>query len=160
MKTQRQTTFEGFSPGLFGFLWGLFENNSKDWFDSHRNEYANDVLKPARALVAELGAVLGVLSQELDVEPRVGRTLSRINNGARFQKSRPPYRPYVYLGFPRRGTKWSGGSLLHVGLFPHGISVGFYPGGPDKLQIGPIQDSIRQNLRVFQKYLDQRRIAQ
>ena len=159
MKTKRQNAFQGFSPRLFRFLWGLSENNSKDWFDLHSDEFVREVLEPAKALVAEIGAVLGTLSPELEVEPKVGRTVSRINNGARFH-NRPPFRPYLYLGFPRRGARWSSGSLLHVGLFPHGVSVGFYPGSPHKLRLGPIHESIKQNLRVFQKYLDQRRIPE
>jgi hypothetical protein len=48
--------------------------------------------------------------------------------------------------------------LLCVGIFPHGVSVGFYSGGRDRLPALPIQETIRQNPRAFQKYLDQRRI--
>jgi uncharacterized protein (DUF2461 family) len=156
----KNASFEGFSPALFGFLWDLSENNSKDWFDAHRRIYTAEVLRPIKALVGEIGGILGSLNEDMEVEPRIGRTVSRINNDTRFHKHRPPYRPYIYLGFPRRGAKWSSGSLLCVGIFPQGVSVGFYSGGRAKLPGHAIQETIKQNPRVFQKYLDQRRIPE
>ncbi|HWC78132.1 MAG TPA: DUF2461 family protein [Blastocatellia bacterium] len=154
-----RTRFEGFSPSLFRFLRGLTANNNKEWFDAHRRQYEDDLLGVAKAFVGELGPILHMLNQELETEPRVGRTLSRISNDMRFHKNRPPYRPHLYIGFSRRGEKWSCAPLLYVGIFPHGVSVGFYPGGHHELQTGPIQNAIKDNIQLFQRYLRDRRIA-
>lgn len=151
--------FQGFSAGLFKFLSGLAENNNKPWFDEHRREYEASVLGPIKAFVAELGPIVHMLNEELETEPRVGRTVSRISNDIRFHKNRPPYRPFIYVSFPRRGDKWSSGPLLYAGIYPKGVSVGFYPGGHNPLRTGPIQTAIKKNLRLFQRYLDERRIA-
>jgi len=150
--------FEGFSPKLFRFLSGLSANNNKPWFDEHRAEYESEVLSTAKAFVAELGPILRMLNEELETEPRVGRTLSRISNDMRFHKNRPPYRPVIYVSFPRRGEKWSCGGLLYAGIYPKGVSVGFYPGGHNPPLTGPVQEAIKKNLRLFQRYLDERRI--
>jgi Conserved hypothetical protein (DUF2461) len=151
--------FEGFSAGLFRFLSGLVENNNKPWFDEHRAEYHAEVLGPIKAFTAELSPILHMLNEDFETEPRVGRTISRINNDIRFHKNRPPYRPFIYIGFPRRGQKWSNSALLYAGIYPSGVSVGFYPGGHRELRTGPIQEKIKKNSRLFQRYLDERGIA-
>jgi uncharacterized protein (TIGR02453 family) len=152
--------FEGFSPQLFSFLSGLSSNNNKPWFDEHRDEYESKVLGPIKAFVNELGPIVRMLNQDLETEPRVGKTVSRISNDMRFHKNRPPYRPFLYVTFPRRGDKWSSGALLYAGVYPKGVSVGFYPGGHQPLKAGPIQQAIKRNLRLFQRYLDDRNIPQ
>jgi uncharacterized protein (TIGR02453 family) len=152
--------FRGFSTALFQFLSELVENNSKEWFDAHRDEYKADVLDPIKGFVSELGPVMRMLNEEFDIEPRVGRTISRINNDLRFHKNRPPYRPSIHVAFPRRGKKWASEAMLYLAISGHGISVGFYPGGYKQPRTGPVQEGIRKNLRLFQRYLDERRISE
>lgn len=153
-----RTRFGGFSPDLFTFLSGLAENNNKAWFDEHRAEYESMVLGPIKAFVAELGAIVHMLNEDFETEPRVGKTVSRISNDMRFHKNRPPYRPFIYVSFPQRGDKWSSGPVLYAGIYPKGVSVGFYPGGHNPPRTGPIQNAIKANLKLFQRYLDERRI--
>lgn len=152
--------FEGFSTDLFQFLSGLAENNNKPWFDVHRRQYEAEVLGPIKAFVAELGPIIHMLNEEIETEPRVGRTISRISNDMRFHKNRPPYRPVIYIGFSRRGEKWSNSALLYAGIYPNGVSLGFYPGGHGQLRTGPMKEAIKKNLRPFQRYLDERGIAE
>jgi uncharacterized protein (TIGR02453 family) len=155
MKTTR---FEGLSADLFKFLSGLTENNNKPWFDEHRDEYESTVLGPIKAFVTELGAIVHMLNEDFETEARVGKTVSRISNDMRFHKNRPPYRPFIYVSFPRRGDKWSSGPLLYAGIFPKGVSVGFYPGGHNPMRTGPIQNAIKANLKLFERYLSERQI--
>jgi uncharacterized protein (TIGR02453 family) len=154
-----ESRFKGFSADLFGFLRDLAENNNKEWFDKHRRFYREEVLGGVKSFVGEIGPILQMLNEEFEVEPRVGRTISRINNDVRFNRNRSPYRPFVYVTFPRRGRKWNDDALLYCGIYGHGVSVGFWPGGHQKLRVGPVQEAIKSNLRLFQKYLDERRIA-
>lgn len=151
--------FEGFRPGLFQFLSGLVENNNKPWFDEHRREYEAEVLGPVKAFVTEMGPIIHMLNEDFETEPRVGRTISRINNDIRFHKNRPPYRPFIYIAFPQRGHKWSNSAVLYVAITVKGVSLGFFPGGHKELHTGPIQQRIKNNTRLFQRYLDERGIA-
>ena len=152
--------FEGFSAQLFQFLRGLSENNNKPWFDEHRREYETQVFGPIKAFVVELGPILHMLNEEIETEPRVGRTLSRIANDMRFHKNRPPYRPVIYVTFPRRGQKWFNSAMLYAGIYPNGVSIGFYSGAHKETQTGPIQETIKKNSRLFQSYLDERGIPE
>jgi hypothetical protein len=118
------------------------------------------VFAPIKAFVAELGPILHMLNEDFETEPRVGRTISRISNDMRFQKNRPPYRPVIYVTFPRRGQKWFNSAMLYAGIYPSGVSIGFYPGGHRDLRTGPIQETIKKNARLFQNYLNQRDIVE
>ncbi len=151
--------FEGFSPKLFEFFRELAANNNKDWFDENRSLYQTEVLDSVKSFVTDFGPIMRMLNEEFESEPRVGRTISRINNDIRFHKNRPAYRHFMYVSFPRRNTKWTSEALLYVGIYTHGVGVGFYPGGYRKLRKAPLQESIGLNLRLFQKYLDERLIA-
>jgi len=159
-KSVSKVRFEGFRPAMFQFLSALTQNNNKPWFDEHRREYEAEVLGPAKAFVAELGPIVHMLNEDLETEARVGRTISRINNDIRFHKNRPPYRPFIYISFPKRGCKWSNSAVLYIGIHPRGVSIGFFPGGHRELHTGPIQQRIKSNSRLFQRYLDERGIAQ
>lgn len=152
--------FEGFRAGTFQFLSGLIENNNKPWFDEHRREYEAEVLGPVKAFVTELGPIVHMLNEDFETEARVGRTISRINNDIRFHKNRPPYRPFIYIAFPRRGLKWSNSAVLYVAITSKGISLGFFPGGHKALYTGPIQQSIKDNTRLFQRYIEERSVAE
>jgi len=151
--------FEGFRTGMFQFLSGLIENNNKPWFDEHRREYEAEVLGPVKCFVSELGPIVHMLNEDFETEPRVGRTISRINNDIRFHKNRPPYRPFIYVAFPQRGHKWSNSAVLYAAITSKGVSLGFFPGGHKVLHTGPIQQRIKDNTRLFQRYLDERNIA-
>ena len=151
--------FAGFSQNLFDFLGHLAVNNNREWFAEHRDLYRETLLVPVKAFVAEFGPIVHMLNQELESEPKVGRTISRINNDIRFHRNRPLYRPFLYASFPRRGAKGAGEPLLYVGLYAHGASVGFYPGRYRRRGPVPLQEGVEANPRLFQKYLEERRIA-
>ena len=152
--------FEGFSSSLFQFFQELAAHNNKAWFDENRRLYQTEVLDSVKSLVADFGIILRMLNEELDSEPRVGRTISRINNDIRFHKNRPAYRHFMYVSFPRRNMKGSNEALLYIGIYTQGVGVGFYPGGYGKVRKAPLQESIKGNLRLFQSYLDERLIAE
>ncbi len=152
--------FEGFKAGLFNYLSALADNNNEEWFDEHRFDYSSQVLAPVKAFVTELGPVLSVLNSEFETTPRVGRTISRIKSDPRVQGTRPPFRPYLYVRFPRRKKRWTSEALLYAGIYSHGVSIGFYPGGYRELRTGPVQQRIRKSPRLFQRYLDERRVAE
>src|ERR1051325_2256084 len=101
--------FSGFSAVLFQSLSALPDNTRRECFAAHRRQYQSAVLAPVKAFVADLGPIIHLLNEAFDTEPRVGRTISRINNDLRFHRSRPPYRPWMYVGFPRRGATWKTG---------------------------------------------------
>src|SRR5215471_7493040 len=82
--------FTGFSAELFRFLAALSRNNDRQWFAEHRRDYQNHVLSPIKSFTLDLGPSIRLVNEEFETSPRVGHTITRINNDSRFQKSRSP----------------------------------------------------------------------
>ncbi len=59
--------FNGFPPAAIQFLRTLRENNSKAWFELHKPDYRNDLLKPLQALTAGLGSLMMSIDPDLEV---------------------------------------------------------------------------------------------
>lgn len=46
--------FEGFDRSAIDFLWGIRLNNDKNWYESHKDEYRQNLAKPMKSLCDEL----------------------------------------------------------------------------------------------------------
>lgn len=119
------TGFGGFGPAGMAFLAGLERDNSREFFDTHRAVYRQELLEPSKAFVTALGTVLRQeVSAGLRAEPRVGGSLFRIANDLRFARDQPPYKPHLDFAFwqgsdgPRRDPS------LIVRIAPTGIHLG------------------------------------
>lgn len=74
------TTFQGMTPGAFAFYEELQDNNTREWWQEHKNQYQSLVRAPLASLLAEL-------------EPRFGPAkLFRANRDVRFSEDRSPYK--------------------------------------------------------------------
>jgi uncharacterized protein (TIGR02453 family) len=75
--------FEGWKGDFVGFFRGLELDNSKRYFEAHREQYEQEVRRPLEELVSELEPVLGP-----------GK-LFRINRDIRFSADKSPYKTNV-----------------------------------------------------------------
>lgn len=89
--------FEGFGPGAEKFYRELSRHNDKAWFDAHRDRFEADVMAPARSFVTAMGFRLLELAPALHAEPRVNRSLFRINRDTRFAKDKTPYKTHLAI---------------------------------------------------------------
>lgn len=103
------------SPDTLGFLRRLGRNNTKDWFDKHRDAY--------EAAYADLLAAAETLRDHADrYDPRVakanpdlGKCLTRIRRDPRFAKGKPPFKTDFFLMLnPTGDRQGTAGYLLHV----------------------------------------------
>ncbi len=88
--------FTGFGPDAMAFLDGLAADNTKRYFDAHRTVYDRQVVAPLKSLVVALGDALRErVSVDIRSEPKVGRSMFRINRDLRFSKDKTPYNAYL-----------------------------------------------------------------
>jgi uncharacterized protein (TIGR02453 family) len=92
--------FEGWRGDFQGFFVGLMADNSKTYFNAHRQHYEEDVKAPMVALLADLEAEFGP------------GHLSRPNRDIRFSSDKSPYKTNIYADVR------SGG---YVALDAHGL---------------------------------------
>ena len=110
--------FNGFSKDLVQFFKNLEKNNSKQWFDKHRNEYEDCVLFPSREFVVAMGKRLRKIAPEVNAIPQVNQSLFRINRDTRFSKDKSPYKTCMGIWFwegRRKRMECSGFYFHHEG---------------------------------------------
>ncbi len=115
-----QPDFEGFRKETFTFFAELYKHNSVTWFRSHRDEYEEYLMQPARAFVNSIGPFIKFIDPTFDTEPKFNRTLVRLNRDMRFAKK--PYKDFFLIRFGK--TKW--GSELFLYLDRNGIELGSF----------------------------------
>ncbi len=75
--------FSGFSKKTLPFLEAIRQNNDKEWFEAHRNEYEEHILEPSRAFVEEFGEHLQALEPTINFSPKINKSLFRIYRDTR-----------------------------------------------------------------------------
>jgi uncharacterized protein (TIGR02453 family) len=134
--------FTGFPPAALKFLRALARNNDRDWFAAHRAEYDAHVLAPATAFVIAMGARLARFAPGVNADPRVNRSLFRINRDTRFAKDKRPYKDHVGIWF----WEGAGGRMECPGFYFHLTPTTFMVAGgfkdwPEALVV-PYRDSV------------------
>jgi len=75
--------FKSFSKKTLPFLESIRKNNSKEWFELHRDEYEKYILEPSRAFVEEFGEHLMALEPTINFSPKINKSLYRIYRDTR-----------------------------------------------------------------------------
>lgn len=91
--------FRGFPPECLEFYRGLRENNTTAWFAAHRADYDEHVLAPARSFITALGDRLYPVAPGINADPRVNRSLFRINRDTRFSRDKTPFKTHLGMWF-------------------------------------------------------------
>jgi len=108
------TAFAGFPREGLEFLEGLAKDNTREYFDIHRDTYQSALLQPAKDFVVALGEELQArVAPGIRAEPRINGSILRINRDTRFSADKRPYKEHVDFWF------WEGGapSRERPGLF-------------------------------------------
>lgn len=99
--------FEGFAvPQALDFLRDIRLYNSKAWYEEHRSEFQELLVKPFQALVSDLSGVMLEIDSAFDTRPAIGRTISRIHRDTRFSRDKSLYRDSMWLTFKRLTEDW------------------------------------------------------
>jgi uncharacterized protein (TIGR02453 family) len=94
-----QLEFQGFSKGTLKFFKDLKKNNTKKWFEAHKQDYENFVMKPAKAFVMAMGDKLRTQVPDIVAVPKINKSLFRINRDTRFSPDKSPYKTNMGIFF-------------------------------------------------------------
>ena len=120
--------FEGFSRKTLDFLVENRIQNSRFWFEEHRQDYNAYVLAPLRELVLALTPTMLKIDPLFTVEPSVNKTIARIYRDTRFSRDKSLYRDEMWITFMRNKRFWQGLPGYYFVFGPDGFScgVGYY----------------------------------
>jgi uncharacterized protein (TIGR02453 family) len=138
-----------FSPQSLLFLSQVRQENSKEWFEAHRDDYETGLLQPLRALVEALGNSMLQIDDLLDIRPAIGKTLSRIHRDTRFSHDKSRYRSNMWLTFKRYSKDWTDAPVYFFELFPDGwrFGLGYYRAS--RLTMEHFRHSLREQPEAF-----------
>jgi uncharacterized protein (TIGR02453 family) len=143
--------FKGFSPKTLGFLQAIKENNNKEWFELHKDEYEKLILEPSRAFVVEMGEHLQALEPTINAEPKINKSLYRI------------YRDTRRMGANKAPIKHRIGIIFWQGRGKRMQSSAFYMHfSPDELMVAvgvrwfekPLLDAFREYIKDERKRVE------
>ena len=116
-------TYPGLPPQTLAYLRDLAANNSRDWFEAHRDAYEAHWLKAGLDLVAALAPLCDRMTPRLMAVPRLNQSLRRIHRDTRFSKDKSPYQPWLHL-ILSTGTPFNQVPGMHLVLTPDGLGYG------------------------------------
>ncbi|MFA5428564.1 MAG: DUF2461 domain-containing protein [Sulfurimonas sp.] len=109
--------FNGFKKAL-EFLESIRKNNSKEYFEAHRDEYEQYILNPSKAFVVEMGEHLMALEPTVDAEPKINKSLFKMYRDIRrMGENKEPMKSKIGIIFPQGG--WSGCRLQKSSFYLH-----------------------------------------
>lgn len=118
------SSFDGFPTATTDFLTGLAANNSKAWFDAHRQAYDEQLIEPAKAFVEAVGVRLdGEVAPGLTAKPAVNGSIRRLNRDLRFSADKTPYNTRLHMIF-WSGAKPNLGSAFHLVIAADHVGIG------------------------------------
>ncbi len=128
--------FTGFGPDAMPFLTGLRADNTKAYFDANRKIYDEQIALPMKSLVLSLGEqIQSQIRPGVEYEPRIGKSMFRINRDLRFSKDKTPYNTHLDAVFwEGEGTKTSPGFILRITPETTLVGTGVYGLKDQRLQ--------------------------
>jgi uncharacterized protein (TIGR02453 family) len=93
------TEFNGFLPETVAFFNSLEKNNTRQWFEKHKQDYEIYVKNPSIDFVTAMGEVLTQIAPGIHAIPKVNQSLFRINKDTRFSTDKRPYKTNLGILF-------------------------------------------------------------
>lgn len=109
------------------FLKKIEQNNNKEWFEAHRDEYEKHILNPSRLFVEEMGEHLMALEPTINYAPKINHSLFKIYRDIRRMGSNKlPLKTRIGFVFWQGGGKrlQSSSFYLHFSPYELFVSVG------------------------------------
>ncbi|WP_035382824.1 TIGR02453 family protein [Ferriphaselus sp. R-1] len=125
-----------FSPQTFAFLAQLEQNNTREWFEVHKQDYEDFVRTPALRFIADMSDAMPALSRHFLAQPKkVGGSLMRVQRDTRFSKIKTPYKTNIGIQFRHEVGKdvHAPGYYLHIAPGECFLGVGLWRPEPDAL---------------------------
>jgi uncharacterized protein (TIGR02453 family) len=134
-----------FTKQTFTFLATLAENNEREWFTAHQQDYEDFVRKPALNFISDMSDEIPAISRHfLAQSKKVGGSLMRLYRDTRFSKDKTPYKTNIGIQFRHEVGKdiHAPGYYLHISPSECFIGVGLWH--PDADALFKIREAIVQ----------------
>lgn len=145
-------SFNGFTGEALKFLFENRMNNSKEWYDNHKDIYKKYVYNPFAELVTELAPIMSEIDGQFITVP--SKIISRVRRDTRFTKDKTLYRDNVWIVFLRDKNRMSTAPCywFEVGQRGSSYGIGYY--GAQTGSMANMREMIVNRHPLFQKALE------
>ncbi|WP_262249709.1 DUF2461 domain-containing protein [Parapedobacter soli] len=127
----------------FGFLAEIKENNDREWFQEHRNQY-DRAWQNMKEFTAGLIDGLAQWDRYISVDIPVSKCVFRIYRDTRFSKDKTPYKTWLGAGISTAGRKLDGPEYyIHIQPGNSFAAAGYWR--PEKDHLAAIRQEIDYN---------------
>lgn len=118
--------FSGIKPEMIMLLAENRFNNSKIFYDEHKEEIKQGITKQLYALINDLTPLLSEIDPEMCLIPY--KMISRVRRDTRYTRDKSLYRENVWVMFMRYKKQWSHQPCMWFEITPNGMNwgVGIY----------------------------------
>lgn len=139
------------SPSTFGFLSGLKENNTREWFLENRAQY-DDALHNVKVFIEAMIVGLSKFDPQINTDIVASKCMFRIYRDVRFSKDKSPYKSWLAAGISIDGRKLDGPEYyIHIEPENSFIAAGYWR--PKKEHLSAIRQEIDYNYEALEAAL-------
>lgn len=132
-----------FTKQTFSFLSSLSENNTRVWFEEHKQEYEDFVREPALDFISDMAEEMPAISKHFRALPKkVGGSLMRVQRDTRFSPDKTPYKTNIGIHFRHEVGKDVHAPGYYVHIAPDECFVGVGLWRPDADALFKIREGI------------------
>ena len=142
--------FTGFTQKTIDFMWNIRLNNSKEWFEAHKNEYRRDFQTPMKELGQE---VFARITADYGKRGLIHK-LSRIYKDARRVRDGNLYRDNLWFSMEKPSADSSGVLTFWFDLNPEGWSYGLGYYAAKAVTMEKLRARIDDNPQEIEKLID------
>lgn len=110
-----------FSKKTTDFLFENRVNDSKEWYNEHREEYKQYVQEPFAELITELQPTLNKIDAQIICNPK---RISRLYRDARFSAGKSVFRENVWCVLGRHREVYEDLPCFYIDISPNGLEYG------------------------------------
>jgi uncharacterized protein (TIGR02453 family) len=139
-----------FTKQTFSFLSSLSENNTREWFEEHKQDYEDHVREPALDFIEDMAEEMPAISKHfLAVPKKAGGSLMRVYRDTRFARDKTPYKTNIGIQFRHKVGKdvHAPGYYVHIAPDECFVGIGLWHPEPDVLF--KIREGILKNSKAW-----------
>lgn len=141
--------FKGFSPDAFMLLELNKFNDSRDFYESVKEDIKKLAIVPMRQLASDLSGELYRIDDKMNLVPT--KMVSRIRRDTRFSKNKEMYRANVWCMFMRDKHIWNHQPCMWFEFFPDSYSYGVGTFRTDASFLETFRKVLAENQEDFKK---------
>ncbi len=143
--------FKGFDPNGFMLLELNKFNDSRDFYESVKEDIKRMSIVPMRQLCSDLSEELYAIDPKMNLIPT--KMVSRVRRDTRYSKNKELYRSNIWCMFMRDKHQWENFPCMWFEFFPNGYSYGVAMFRFDASGLAAFRQKLIEKPKQFKKAL-------